>query len=252
MKNIFRYISILCMCVLLLCSLTGCAKKKATAYQTYVQNLLDVNYKAIYDGYVAEGGSETDAISMYHDCVSNLSNQLVVHYNLSSNLNTDLSETFTDISQTIYANVYYEVSEAYKDDGEYYVDVTIYPLDILNQSYNDILDYIDQFNLDIDDGVYNNFTEDNYNKKFAMGITNILEDNLTSPAYQDPIVVKAHIEDDGEFYVISDESLAAIDATLIAAEDEDAAAVYADETSSVGRLITEDDEFIDESAGEVE
>ncbi len=252
MKTVYRYISFICICVLLLCSLTGCAQKKTTAYQTYVQNILDVNYKAIYEGYVEAGGAETDAISMYHDCVANLSSQLISHYNLSENLTTELNETLAEIAQTMYANVMYEVSEAYKEDGSYYVDVIIYPLDTLNQAYNDILDYIDQFNLDIDNGIYNDFTQENYNKKFANGITNILLDNLTEPAYQDGIVIQALIEDDGKYYSISEDSLAAIDAMLIAAEDEDAAAVYADETSSVGRLITEDEDFVDEEAGEVE
>ena len=42
------------MIVIGLISLTGCGQKKATAYQSYVKNLLDVNYKGDYTNYIKE------------------------------------------------------------------------------------------------------------------------------------------------------------------------------------------------------
>ncbi len=211
---------ILILCIICIFSFTGCSEKKAEAYQKYVQNLLDVNYKGIYTNYIDDnGGNETDAISMHQDCLANLSSQLISHYNLNTNQSVEINESFITIAETIYQSASYEVSESYKENGSYYVDVTVYPMDILNQSYDDILAYIDEFNEDVNNGVYNDYTKEEYDKKFASGIADILSENAESPEYQDAVIIKALIEDDGEYYSIQAESLAEIDSAIIAVEN---------------------------------
>lgn len=207
------------LCLICLFSFTGCAKKKSTAYQEYVQNLLDVNYKGIYEGYVKDnGGNETDAISMHQDCISNLSSQIITHYNLNTNQSVEINETFTSVAEDIYFTANYSVSESYKENDSYYVDVTVYPINILNQSYDEILSYIEGFNEDVSSGIYNNYTKEEYDKVFASGIANILSSYTDEPEYLDAVVIKALIEDDGEYYSISSESLAEIDSVIIATE----------------------------------
>lgn len=215
-----NFIKILALCAVCIFSFTACGEKKATAYQEYVQNLLDVNYKGIYTNYVNDnGGNESDAISMHQDCLANLSSQLISHYNLNTNQSVEINESFISIAEAIYAVANYEVSESYKENDSYYVDVTIYPIDILNQSYDDIMTYIDEFNTDVNNGVYNDYTKEEYDKKFASGIADILSANTESPEYQDAVVIKALIEDDGEYYSISADSLAEIDSVIIAVEE---------------------------------
>ena len=51
MKRTRNYLTAILMIVIGLISLTGCGQKKATAYQSYVKNLLDVNYKGDYTNY---------------------------------------------------------------------------------------------------------------------------------------------------------------------------------------------------------
>ena len=215
-----RNLRIIILCIICIFSFTGCSKSKATAYQGYVQNLLDVNYKGIYTNYIDDnGGNETDAISMHQDCIANLSSQLISHYNLNTNQSVEINETFASIAETIYSAANYEVSESYKENGSYYVDVTVYPIDILNQSYDDILSYIEKFNEDVNNGVYNDYTKEEYDKEFASGIADILSANAENPEYQDAVVIKALIEDDGEYYSIRAESLAEIDSAIIAVEE---------------------------------
>ncbi len=105
---------------------------------------------------------------MYQECLSNLSNQLITHYNLNTNQSVDVNETFSDVAASIYQAAKYDVSESYKENGDYYVDVTIYPLDILSQSYDEILSYIEAFNKDVADGVYNDVTKEVYNEKICF------------------------------------------------------------------------------------
>lgn len=221
MKQRRNYITVGLLIFVCLLSLTGCGQKKKTAYQNYVKNLLDVNYKGDYANYVKENkGNETDALAMYQECLSNLSNQLITHYNLNTNQSVDVNETFADVAASIYQAAKYDVSESYKENGDYYVDVTIYPLDILNQSYDEILSYIEAFNKDVADGVYNDVTKEVYNEKFASGIASILSANAEKPEYKDAVVIKALITDDGEYYSISADSLKEIDKAIIATESE--------------------------------
>lgn len=221
MKQRRNYITVGLLIFVCLLSLTGCGQKKKTAYQNYVKNLLDVNYKGDYANYVKENkGNETDALAMYQECLSNLSNQLITHYNLNTNQSVDVNETFSDVAASIYQAAKYDVSESYKENGDYYVDVTIYPLDILSQSYDEILSYIESFNKDVDAGVYNDVTKEVYNEKFASGIASILSANAENPKYKDAVVVKALITDDGEYYSISADSLKEIDKAIIATETE--------------------------------
>jgi hypothetical protein len=152
--------------------------------------------------------------------VAQLSEQLISHYNLNSNKSIDVNNLFTDVARSIYSAANYEVSEGYKENGEYYVDVTIYPMDILNQSYDEIMSYIEQFNTDISNGVYNDYTEEEYGNTFASGIADILSENAKQMTYAEPMIVKALITDDGEYYSISSDSLTEIDNVMIALEAE--------------------------------
>ena len=54
MKQRRNYITVGLLIFVCLLSLTGCGQKKKTAYQNYVKNLLDVNYKGEYANYVKE------------------------------------------------------------------------------------------------------------------------------------------------------------------------------------------------------
>lgn len=223
MKRTRNYLTAILMIVIGLISLTGCGQKKATAYQSYVKNLLDVNYKGDYTNYIKENkGNETDALAMYQECLSNLANQLISHYNLNTNKSVEVTQTFTTLATTIYSNAKYEVSESYKENGDYYVDVTIYPIAVLDQSYDEIMSYIEDFNKEVNNGVYNDVKKEEYDKKFANGIASILTSHAENPEYKDAVVVKALINDDGEYYSIASDSLTEIDQAMVATETADA------------------------------
>lgn len=219
MKEFRRSIVFCLISIFALCTLCSCAGKKKTVYQSYVQNLLDVNYKGIYTNYIKEnGGKEADADNMHLDCVNQLAEQLISHYSLDNAQSLSIKERFLEIAELIYSKTNYSVSESYHEGSDYYVDVTIYPANVLNQSYDDIIAYIDQFNADVDAGVYNNHTKEQYEETFAKGLADILERNANSMEYLDPVTIKVAIIDDGTYYSISAEDLISIDRQMIAVE----------------------------------
>ena len=111
---------------LVMTSLTGCLHRKKTTYQTYMQNILDVNYKGSFDGYVKDNdGSEEDASAMYSDSIDYLAGQLINHYSLNNAETDEVDAIFDETAKVIYSKAKYEVSRAYKSGSDYYVDVTV-------------------------------------------------------------------------------------------------------------------------------
>ena len=161
---------------LVMTSLTGCLHRKKTTYQTYMQNILDVNYKGSFDGYVKDNdGSEEDASAMYSDSIDYLAGQLINHYSLNNAETDEVDAIFDETAKVIYSKAKYEVSRAYKSGSDYYVDVTVYPMDILNQAFDDVFAYIDDYNKKISAGDFNNTTKEDYEKEFAQGVSDILQ-----------------------------------------------------------------------------
>lgn len=198
---------------------TGCSHKKKIAYQTYMQNVLDVNYKGEFDGYIKDDeGSEADAEAMYDDSISYLASQLINHYSLNNTETDSVQSIFSDTAKVIYSNAKYEVSQAYKSGDEYMVDVTIYPMNILNQSFDEIFAYIEDSNSKISSGEYNNTDKETYEADFAQGIADILQNNASDMEYLSPVVVSVKIVDDGEFYSVDGTDLANVDASMLAIE----------------------------------
>lgn len=202
-----------------LTSLTGCLHRKKTTYQTYMQNILDVNYKGSFDGYVDDNdGSKDDAQAMYDDTIDYLSDQLINHYSLANADSDEVKSIFNETAKTIYSRAKYEVSQAYKNGDDYYVDVTVYPMDILNQSFDDVFAYIEDSNKKIAAGDFNNTEKEDYEAQFAQGVADIIQDKSSSMEYRSPVVVSVKITDDGDYYCADPSGLSQVDASMLAIE----------------------------------
>lgn len=202
-----------------LASLTGCLHRKKTTYQTYMQNILDVNYKGSFDGYVDDNdGSKDDAQAMYDDTIDYLSVQLINHYSLANADSDEVKNIFNDTAKTIYSQAKYEVSQAYKNGDDYYVDVTVYPMDILNQVFDDVFAYIEDSNKKIAAGDYNNTGKEDYEAQFAQGVADIIQEKTSNMEYRSPVVISVKITDDGNYYCADPSGLSQVDASMLAIE----------------------------------
>ena len=204
---------------LVMTSMTGCMHRKKTAYQTYMQNVLDVNYKGDFDGYVKDNeGSSDDAQAMYDDTIDYLANQLINHYSLANADSDEVKNIFSGTAKSIYSRSKYEVSQAYKNGDDYYVDVTVYPMDILNQASDDVFEYIEDSNKKIAAGEFNNTDKEDYEAQFAKGVADILQAKASDMDYRSPVVISVKITDDGDYYCADSEGLSQVDASMLAIE----------------------------------
>mgnify|MGYP007102016102 CR=1 FL=1 len=115
------------------------------------------------------------------------------------------------------SNAKYEVTDVTKDkdSDDYTVQLTVYPLDTLETSYDRVVEYIESFNARVDDGDFNNTTEVDYETEFAEGIINILKSSVDNPGYMDPVVLEIPITPSDDYYYISDEDFLSIDKNIL-------------------------------------
>jgi len=229
---------------MLLC-LTGCLSNRPSAYRKYVDALLAANYKGDTKDYIKSTGANVDDVdATYLQNVSRLAENLITYYGLEISGNIDLAPEMTEVAKKIYSNVNYEVSDAYQDNTIYYVDVTVYPINILNQVNDQVVSYIDSFNTRVENGEFNDYVKEDYEAEFASGVIDILSSAADSITYAEPETVKVRIIQTDDNFYIGNEDLRSVDLLMIA--DVEAT----DET--VDYINTDDDSYSDSSDGSSE
>lgn len=216
MKSINQKILSLLLCCVLIFSLTGCRDKKIDKYQDYVKSLISINYMGATEDYIkATGANKEDAEALYQSNAEHLADNILTYYNITINDAKDMRDGYVELAKSIYGKVNYKVSEARKDGSVYLVDVTIYPINLFSQSAADVTSYVDRFNTDVKDGVYNEYTLEQYETVFSTGMLEILNDACLNMTYADPVVVTVEIVEDGNTFYISDRDFLRIDAAMI-------------------------------------
>ena len=202
--------------------LSGCGSSKESRYQDYVRSLITANYLGTSDEYIkTTGANQADAEALYLQNANRLANNLNTYYGLSISSDTELAPRMDEVAKQIYGKIRFDVASARMDNGIYYVDVTIYPINILNDTHDYVKDYVELFNQKVQAGDYNDVTREEYRHEFALGIISILEEGAKKVTYQDPKTVTVRIIEGKETYYISDDDLRKIDAEVIATLSEE-------------------------------
>ena len=179
MNRIKKYICLI-LCLGLLISLTGCGSN-ASNYQAYVKSLITSNYLGVTNEYVKlTGANEEDAEAVYLQNVTRLADNLSAYYGLDISGDPELAPAMVNLAKQIYGKAKFDVGKAYKENNIYYVDVTIYPIDIINQTNPEIVEYVQKFNTAVENGDYNDYTKEEYEYEFASGIIGILAGAVAS------------------------------------------------------------------------
>ena len=118
-------------------------------------------------------------------------------------------------AKQIYGKAKFDVGTPYKDNNINYVDVTIYPIDIINQTNSDVAAYVAGFNQALENGDYNDYTKEEYEYEFASGIIGILAGAVEDIDYSTPETVKVRIITTEETYYIGSEDFVNIDKYII-------------------------------------
>ena len=226
MKSTFKKVSVLGLICILVFSLAGCSlfDSKAKVYSRYVTSLLDINYKNVSKDYTTlTGVSQKDAEAVYVANMDYQAHNLMSYYGIKEVDDGTILSEFYYLAQAILANAKYEVTNVTEDKNtdSYIVELTVYPLDTLETTYDDVVAYIENFNARVEDGDFNNTTEVDYETEFAEGIINILKAPTSNPGYMDPVVLEIPIEPSNDYYYIKDEDFLTIDSNILFIREND-------------------------------
>lgn len=251
MKSTLKKIAVSGLVFVLVLSLSGCSlfDSKAKVYSRYVTSLLDINYKNVSKDYMTlTGVSQKDAEAVYVANMDYQAHNLMSYYGVKEVDDGTILSEFYYLAQAIFANAKYEVTDVKEDKetGSYTIEVTIYPLDTLEVTYDDVVAYIENFNARVDEGDYNNTTEVEYETEFAEGIMNILKSTTENPGYMDPVVLEIPIEPSDDYYYIKDEDFLKMDSYMLYIRENDGSALPTEENSEEG--ASENNDTSEESA----
>lgn len=220
MKSTIKKTITLSMIFILAFSLCGCSlfDSRAKVYSRYAISLLDINYKNVSKDYMTlTGVSQKDAEAVYVDNMDYQAHNLMNYYGVKEVDDGTILSEFYYLAQSIFANAKYEVTDVKKDkdNDSYTLELTVYPLDTLEASYDEVVKYIEDFNTRVDDGNYNNTTEVEYETEFAEGIIDILKTHTADPGYMDPVVLEIPIQPSDDYYYITDDDFLKIDQNIL-------------------------------------
>lgn len=215
-KNHFKkYISLFLSLTLIL-SLTGCEKKQEKRYQNYVKSLIAINYLGATEDYIkATGANKADADALYEANAEYLADSILAFYGIEISEAPDMYTKYVELAKNIYSKANYKVSKAYKSGTQYFVDVTIYPMNIFAQTSSDVIAYVDYFNQEVANGTYNNYTMNDYETEFSSGMLDILNEGCMNMTYGEPVTVTVTIITEDNTFYIGDHDFMAIDAAMI-------------------------------------
>lgn len=219
-NNYFKGYLAVFLCLVMSVCLTGCSGKQEKRYSDYIKSLIAINYLGAKDDYIkATGANKEDAEALYRENMEHLADNILAYYGVTISDASGAKEGFVTLAKNVYSKINYKVDKAKKQGDSYTVDVTIYPINLFNQTREQVVSYVDRFNRGISQGDYNDYTLEEYETEFSEGLLEILNEGCSNMTYGEPVVVTVTIIEEDNLYYISDEDFLAIDAAMISTSE---------------------------------
>ena len=253
MKSVIKKTTIFSMICIMMLSLAGCSlfDSKSKVYSRYVISLLDINYNNVSKDYMTlTGVSQKEAEAVYVANMDYQAHNLMNYYGVKEVDDGTILSEFYYLAQSIFSNAKYEIKNVVKDDDSesYTLELTVYPLDTLETTYDQVVKYIENFNSRGDEGDYNNTTEVDYETEFAEGIIDILKSTTDKAGYMDPVVLEIPIQPSDDYYYIADEDFLKIDQNILYIRENPTPATESDNSTETTESANPDDPESSETA----
>lgn len=195
--------------------LAGCGKQEAN-YRDYLLSYLSACYSGNTEDYTRYANTNAKtAAEMNRKMQERLADNLCRIYAPEILSDALLYEKMVELAALIYSKADFEVSEPREENGGYYLDVRIRPMDILNTSAEEIRQYAEEYNSRIDAGEFNDMEKEDFQKQFSEGLIERLKHAAENMTYRDQVTVTAEIVPSGSSFSVSDESITAIDRQIL-------------------------------------
>lgn len=205
------------LCALLLVgTLTGCLSNFDA--QAYVQGNMDVVYlNKISEEYLETVTNTKEELeSIYQQGIEVEAEYFTSYFEIDlENAPEDTMDKIVELYKKIYAHSKYEIGEAEKSGDDYLVNVTVYPMDIMQKVVKeDWAEFEKEFVGKAEQ--LESMTDAEYEALWCEGIFGLFEARVNSIGYLTPETISIKITKDNDgVYVISDNDFGRIDALII-------------------------------------
>lgn len=224
-----RLAALFLLALMAVSGLTGCKQNQEestenteylAAYEGYVQSVLDTNYHAEFDDYMAITGATKEQASKINEAHAvNLTEQLKELYDIRlEQLPAEIGNSLVKICSELYKKASYSVDEVKKEGENVYVTISVQPIDFLESASEAVAEYTDEFNDRAKAGDFENMTESEYENEYAKGILDVLEEVVKTVGYGEKVTYRIQIQynaKNGMSY-IGDDDLDAINQLILA------------------------------------
>ncbi len=209
MKRFFRFLALLCACVVVPFTLSGCGMSEGDAKE-YVQAALDAGYKGEFEKYIEiTGSSEEEAQKLYDDNINMLLESVGFGTMVSSD---ELEEKYRELFKQIFALEKYTVGDAEKTEDGFEVLVSVQKLSIFSDISAELEEKLEEEVAKLGEDA----SEAEINELALETMYDMLQEKVENPAYGEKDTVTIHISQDDEgVWNISQEDLEALDQTLV-------------------------------------
>ena len=213
-----RLTALVSILLLGLLSLTSCGGFDAKAL---LQGNLDVIYLGTYDEeYLASVEmTREEAEATYQEGIETEAAFFCDYFDVDGNaLNISAQQEILDMYKQIYQHSKYEVGEVTRNSDTYLVELTIYPMDIIQKFTDEDSDaFLDSWQNRLDTGEFDLYTDEEFERAWSHEIVTLISARLDNISYLDPETISVQIaQDDDGYYVITDNDFQRIDGLIIA------------------------------------
>lgn len=181
----------------------------------YVKGIMDASYKGEYETYIQLTEDTMENAQTAYDAIMNTKAEGFANYTAVT-LNDETKGKFIEFSKQIYQQAKYEVSDATKTDKGFTVDITIYPMLILQSISSEGKEYVEDFNNRNTNGEFAELTEEEFAAEYAKGIMQIFENNIPKIEYGDPVTITVNVVlQENKLYTLESEEFTKIDSEIL-------------------------------------